>query len=53
MHLGRSAINETDAAKEQQFNVEQLVIHAGFDNYRQDYENDIGMCLCVWVYVSH
>ena len=48
MHLGKSAINETDAGKEQNFTVEQLIIHSGFNDIAE-FENDIGMPVCVGV----
>uniref|UniRef100_A0A3Q3B7T8 trypsin n=1 Tax=Kryptolebias marmoratus TaxID=37003 RepID=A0A3Q3B7T8_KRYMA len=41
VHLGKSAINETDAIKEQRFSVEKLIIHKGYDD--GNYNNDIAL----------
>ncbi|XP_030235045.1 tissue-type plasminogen activator [Gadus morhua] len=43
VYLGKSALNETDAEKEQRFTVEQLVIHAEYRSGGVDFENDIAL----------
>lgn len=53
VHLGKTATKETDAAKEQSFTVERLIIH---DDYVEgNFNNDIGVytpilasSVCVW-----
>lgn len=40
VYLGKTAINDTDADREQKFNVEKLIIHQNFDGL--SYNNDIG-----------
>ena len=40
--LGKSAINETDDTNEQTFQVEEVIIHADFDNTEGNFNNDIG-----------
>nr|XP_023654090.1 urokinase-type plasminogen activator isoform X2 [Paramormyrops kingsleyae] len=41
--LGKDALNETSLGKEQKFNVEQIIIHPGFDNSDGSYDNDIAL----------
>lgn len=41
VHLGKKATNETNAAKEQIFSVEKLIIHPHFDSSSNN--NDIGV----------
>ncbi len=40
--LGKNAINETDAQREQEFSVSELFIHEHFDNTDGNFNNDIG-----------
>ncbi len=56
VYLGKSAINETDAEREQSFIVEKVVLHEKYND--SNYNNDIGVnncslcqcvCLCVCV----
>lgn len=50
VHLGKTAINDTDPGREQRFTVEKLIIHPHFDDYSND--NDIGVCsfnLCLMI----
>lgn len=55
MYLGKVAINETDAVKEQYFTVEKLIMHPDYNE--ENYDNDIGVhkqvsesvCVCVLV----
>lgn len=35
-------MNETNAAVEQTFRVEQIILHEGYDNSAENYNNDIG-----------
>lgn len=44
VHLGKKAINETNAKKEQSFSVEKMIIHQGFDS--SGFNNDIGVYIC-------
>lgn len=39
--LGKNAINDTDADREQRFIVEKLIVHKKYSN--SDYNNDIGV----------
>ncbi|XP_054624858.1 plasminogen activator, urokinase b isoform X2 [Dunckerocampus dactyliophorus] len=41
--LGKSALNESDDALEQTFRVEQIIVHADFDNQEGNYDNDIAL----------
>ncbi|KAJ8418197.1 hypothetical protein AAFF_G00139060 [Aldrovandia affinis] len=41
--LGKNAINETDGSIEQEFHVEKVVIHEGFDNRDGNFDNDIAL----------
>uniref|UniRef100_A0A3Q2QIA1 trypsin n=1 Tax=Fundulus heteroclitus TaxID=8078 RepID=A0A3Q2QIA1_FUNHE len=41
--LGKNALNESDPTVEQTFRVEQIVIHEGFNNSEQNYNNDIAL----------
>lgn len=41
VYLGKSAINETDAAREQKFTVEKLIIHQNYND--TTYDNDIAL----------
>ncbi|KAG9341126.1 hypothetical protein JZ751_019880 [Albula glossodonta] len=41
--LGKNAINETDASKEQEFEVEEVIPHEGFDNSEGNFNNDIAL----------
>lgn len=41
--LGKNALNESDPAVEQTFRVEEVIIHAGYDNSEGNFNNDIGM----------
>ncbi|AWP14081.1 putative tissue-type plasminogen activator-like isoform 2 [Scophthalmus maximus] len=41
VHLGKNAINNTDADREQSFTVEELIIHQKYDHYSLD--NDIAL----------
>lgn len=43
VYLGKSAINETDTIKEQQFNVSKLVVHENYDYTAEDFNNDIAL----------
>lgn len=40
--VGKNAINETDAQREQELRVSELFIHEHFDNTDGNYNNDIG-----------
>lgn len=40
--LGKNALNETDLTMEQTFRVEEILIHEGFDNSDENFNNDIG-----------
>ncbi len=47
VYLGKTAINDTDAEREQTFTVEKLITH---EKYNSNYNNDIGVKLfCMWV----
>ena len=47
--LGKSAINDTDANREQRFTVEKMIIHQDFNDTR--FDNDIGVHVhCVFRY---
>lgn len=41
--LGKSAINETDDTKEQTFQVEEVIVHAEFENSEGNFNNDIAL----------
>ncbi|XP_052469014.1 urokinase-type plasminogen activator [Carassius gibelio] len=41
--LGKTAINETDSVKEQQFDVSKLVVHEDYDYTTENYNNDIAL----------
>uniref|UniRef100_G3NKM4 trypsin n=1 Tax=Gasterosteus aculeatus aculeatus TaxID=481459 RepID=G3NKM4_GASAC len=41
--LGKNAMNETNAAVEQTFRVEQIILHEGYDNSAENYNNDIAL----------
>ncbi|XP_006005097.1 urokinase-type plasminogen activator [Latimeria chalumnae] len=41
--LGKSALNETDAHKEQRFQVERIVLHPEYDDSNDSYNNDIAL----------
>lgn len=52
VYLGKSAINATDADKEQRFTVEKVIIHQKYN--LDNYDNDIGtqtriVCVCACV----
>ena len=49
VYLGKTALNETDADKEQKFTVEKLIVHKQYND--TTYNNDIGVCVCVCVCV--
>lgn len=44
VYLGKTAINETDADKEQSFTVDKLIIHKDYDDFYIN--NDIGVHNC-------
>ncbi|XP_044035403.1 plasminogen activator, urokinase b [Siniperca chuatsi] len=41
--LGKNALNDSDPAVEQTFRVEEVIVHAGFDNSQGDFNNDIAL----------
>ncbi|XP_067466085.1 plasminogen activator, urokinase a isoform X1 [Thunnus thynnus] len=41
VYLGKSAINDTDAIREQKFTVEKLIVHQKYDD--NNYDNDIAL----------
>ncbi|XP_070708182.1 plasminogen activator, urokinase b [Pempheris klunzingeri] len=41
--LGKNALNETDPTAEQKFRVEEMIVHAGFDNSEGNFINDIAL----------
>ncbi|XP_038590851.1 plasminogen activator, urokinase b isoform X2 [Micropterus salmoides] len=41
--LGKNALNESDPAVEQTFRVEEVIIHAGYDNSEGNFNNDIAL----------
>ncbi|XP_042370180.1 urokinase-type plasminogen activator-like, partial [Plectropomus leopardus] len=41
--LGKNAMNETDRTAEQNFKVEEIILHEGFDNSDGDFNNDIAL----------
>ncbi len=43
VYLGKTAINDTDAEREQTFTVEKLIIHEKYNN--SNFNNDIGVKL--------
>ncbi|XP_062375456.1 tissue-type plasminogen activator-like isoform X3 [Sardina pilchardus] len=43
VYLGKNAINETDAAKEQYFSVQQLIRHKDYTHTGRDFNNDIAL----------
>ncbi|XP_041921537.1 urokinase-type plasminogen activator-like [Alosa sapidissima] len=43
VHLGKNAINETNAGKEQSFSVTQLILHKGYEHTGRDFNHDIAL----------
>ncbi|XP_070783395.1 plasminogen activator, urokinase b isoform X2 [Enoplosus armatus] len=41
--LGKNALNESDPTVEQTFRVEEVILHAGFDNSEGNFNNDIAL----------
>ncbi|KAG7275855.1 hypothetical protein CRUP_033268, partial [Coryphaenoides rupestris] len=41
--LGKSALNETNESSEQMFQVEELIVHEGYDNSKGSFDHDIAL----------
>ncbi|XP_051274340.1 plasminogen activator, urokinase b isoform X1 [Dicentrarchus labrax] len=41
--LGKNALNESDPTAEQEFRVEEIIVHEGFDNSEGNFNNDIAL----------